>query len=60
MERSSLNPLANRPLDSAVKYSFIIIVHTKNEAPIYHDPKIVKSPNGGVVVTIEILVFMLL
>src|SRR6266516_6998923 len=57
---SSLNPLADRPFDSAVKYSFIILIHTKNEATIYHHSKIMKPPNGSAIVSIEVLVFMLL
>ena len=60
MERSSLNSLADRPFDSTIKYSFIIIVHPKNKASIHHHSKITKTPNGSTIVSIEILVFMLL
>ena len=39
---------------------FLIFIHAKNEASVYHHPKIVKPPDGSTVVSIEVLIFVLL
>src|SRR5579859_7821888 len=60
VKRSSLDSLIDRPFDCTIKNRFVIIIHAKNEASVYHDPKIVKTPDGGAVVSIEILILVLL
>ena len=60
MKRSRLNALLDRPFDRAVKDRFVVIVHAKNEAPVYHHPEIVKAPDSSAIVSIEILILVLL
>ena len=60
MKCSRFYALLDRPLDGTVKDGFVIIVHAKNETPVDHDSKIVETPNGSVIVAIEILILVLL
>lgn len=48
VKSSSLNAPIDGPFDGTVKYRFIIIAHTKDEAPIYHDSQIVETPDGSI------------
>src|SRR6266480_66783 len=60
MKRSRFNSLLDRPLDRPVKNRLVVIVHAKNEAPVYLHPQIVKPPDSGTIVWIEILILVLL
>src|SRR6266567_1660140 len=56
---SGFNSLLDGPFHGTIKDGFVIIVHAKHKTPVDHDSKIMQTLDSSVIVSIQILVFVL-
>ena len=60
VERSRLNPLLDRPLDSACEDLLVVAVHPEHKASVDHHSEVVQSVNRFGIIAAHVLVLTLL
>ena len=60
VEGGGLDALLDRPLDGALEDGFVVLVHAEDEAGVDHHAELVQAADGGGVIPVQVLSFVLL